>query len=104
MTIDGTIEKLTSFAVKQGVATVCLFLMIIGGIWLAPKHISQIQQGYKDQAAEFERMLAAQQASFERNLQIIVASNERERDIFLSIVRQKIDAIEAHKKKAEAGT
>lgn len=105
MTIDGTIEKLTGFAVKQGVSTVVLLVIIVGGIWLVPKHLTQIQQGYVEQRQAFEAITSAQQRSFESSLKQLVTSNEKEREIFLSLIRKNLaDASEQNRGERKDGT
>lgn len=103
MTIDGTVEKLTSFAVKQGVSTVILLVIIVGGIWLVPKHLTQIQQGYVEQRQAFEAISSAQQKSFEASLQQLITSNEKEREIFLSLIRKNLADANEHRR-GEPGT
>ena len=103
MTIDGTVEKLTRFAVKQGVSRVILLVIIIGGIWLVPKHLTQIQQGYVEQRQAFETISSAQQKSFEASLQQLITSNEKEREIFLSLIRKNLADANEHRR-GEPGT
>lgn len=89
-------EKTADWLFAQGLGTVLLLLLVAGLLWFGhyaietgiPRHLDQIQQGYKEISDKHEIVVKHISDRNESTIKQVIDQNDRDRQAILSLVKK----------------